>query len=83
MSIITWKLKKMTGNSNSKGYMFPVIFGHFFATCVLMGLIPVVLYWFDGKPLSFLLIADFVISIVISLIFTAIVFVLHKATDKN
>ena len=82
-SIITWKLKKMTGNSNSKGYMFPVIFGHFFTWCILLGIIPVVAYWLDGQPLSLLLVADIIMSVTISLILTVIVYILHKVTNNK
>lgn len=83
MSIIAWKLKKMAGSKDSRGYMFPVIFGHFFTWCILLGAIPVIAYWLEGQPLSLLLIADLVASIAISLILTSIVYILHKATDNN
>jgi hypothetical protein len=83
MSIIAWKLKKMAGSKDSKGYMFLVIFGHFFTSFILIGAIPVFAYWLDGQPLSLLVIADLVASIAISLILTCIIYILHKATGNN
>jgi hypothetical protein len=81
-SILAWKLKKMSGNKNSKGYMFPVIFGHFFAASILLGFIPVALYWFEGTSLSWLLLADMILSTIISLLLTSIVYVLHKMSGE-
>ena len=83
MSLLKWKLKKITGSKTSDdGVMFSVIWGHFFMGLVIVGVIPAILFWLDGVPITTLFLANIIISGLLSSMLSAITYIFYKITEN-